>query len=210
MEAYIDNMVVKSKEDRHLDHLAEVFAILKKHQLRLNAEKCAFGVDSSQFLGHLVTRRGIEADPNQIVTVEQLKPPTTLKEIQKLTGMAAALKRFISRLLDKCHAFFPALKGKSRRSFTWTTECDEALADLKKYPSSAPLLIKSRGYEDLYLYLAVSQHAASSTLVLREGAEDQPIYFTSKTLLPAQTRYLPLEKLALALVLAARKLLPYF
>lgn len=52
MEAYIDNMVVKSKEDRHLDHLAEVFAILKKHQLRLNAEKCAFGVDSSQFLGH--------------------------------------------------------------------------------------------------------------------------------------------------------------
>ncbi|XP_058208218.1 uncharacterized protein LOC131321231 [Rhododendron vialii] len=63
MEAYIDDMVVKSlKAENHLSHLAEVFAILKKYKLRLNADKCAFGVSSWKFLGYLVTRRGIEPD----------------------------------------------------------------------------------------------------------------------------------------------------
>ncbi|XP_058217346.1 uncharacterized protein LOC131328417 [Rhododendron vialii] len=124
--------------------------------------------------------------------------------------MAAALNRFISKSLDKCYAFFHALKGKSRRSFEWTADCDSALTELKEYLSSAPLLVKPKEYETLYLYLAVSAHAVSSALARRVGTDDLPIYFTSKTLLLAQTRYLPLEKLALALVSAARKLLPYF
>ncbi|XP_058198489.1 uncharacterized protein LOC131314008 [Rhododendron vialii] len=211
MEAYIDDMVVKSlKVENHLSHLAEVFAILKKHKLRLNADKCAFGVSSGKFLGYLVTRRGIEADPNQISAIQQLKPPSTPREIQKLTGMAAALNRFISRSSDKCHVFFQTLKKQSRRSFKWTEDCDAALAELKSYLSSAPLLVKPVAFETLHLYLAVSPHAVSSALVRREGLEDQPIYFSSRTLLPAQTRYLPLEKLLLALVTTARKLLPYF
>lgn len=64
MEAYIDDMVVKSiKAENHLAHLAEAFAILKKFKLRLNAEKCTFGIGSGKFLGYLVIRRGIEADP---------------------------------------------------------------------------------------------------------------------------------------------------
>ncbi|XP_058210020.1 uncharacterized protein LOC131322641 [Rhododendron vialii] len=171
-------MVVKSLNAKnHLSHLAEVFAILKKHKLRLNADKCAFGVSSGKFLGYLVARRGIEADSNQISAIQQLKPPSTPWEFQKLTGMAAALNRFISRSSDKM---------------------------------LSPLLVKPVAFETLHLYLAVSPHAVSLALVRREGLEDQPIYFTSRTLLPAQTRYLPLEKLLLALVTAARKLLPYF
>ncbi|XP_058215685.1 uncharacterized protein LOC131326817 [Rhododendron vialii] len=211
MEAYIDDMVVKSlKAENHLSHLAEVFAILKKHKLRLNADKCAFGVSSGKFLGYLVTRRGIEADPNQISAIQQLKPPSTPRAIQKLTGMAAALNRFISRSSDKCHVFFQTLKKQSRRSFKWTEDCDAALTKLKSYLCSAHLLVKPVAFETLHLYLAVFPHAVSSALVRREGLEDQPIYFSSRTLLPAQTRYLPLEKLLLALVTAARKLLPYF
>lgn len=78
MEAYIDDMVVKSlKAKNHLAHLAKAFAILKKYKLRLNAEKFAFGVGSGKFLGYLITRRGIEADPNQIKAVQQLKAPST-------------------------------------------------------------------------------------------------------------------------------------
>ena len=70
MEAYIDDMVVKSKEkSQHLADLAEMFAILKCHKLRLNASKCAFGVGTGKFLGFLVTNRGIEADPSQIKAI---------------------------------------------------------------------------------------------------------------------------------------------
>ena len=64
MEVYIDDMVVKSKNaEDHLHHLSEVFEVLNKHKLRLNADKCVFGVSSGKFLGFLVTSRGIEADP---------------------------------------------------------------------------------------------------------------------------------------------------
>lgn len=180
------------------------------HKLCLNAKKCVFGVSAKKCLGHLVTRQGIEADPCQITAVANLQPPRTIREIQRLTGMAAALNKFISKSSDKCHAFFHALKGKSRRSFEWTADCDTALTELKSYLSSAPLLVKPKEFENLYLNLAISSHTVSSALILQEGSEDKPVFFTSKTLLPAQTRNLPLEKLALALVSATRKLLPYF
>lgn len=79
VEAYIDDLVVKSqKESNHLRDLADVFEILKKCKLRLNAKKCVFDVGAGKFLGHLVTRRGIEANPCQISVVANLKPPRTI------------------------------------------------------------------------------------------------------------------------------------
>ncbi|GFS33557.1 hypothetical protein Acr_00g0029250 [Actinidia rufa] len=66
MDTYIDDMVMKSKEELdHIRDLTEVFRILKKHKLRLNTAKCAFGVSSGNFLEHLVTRRGIEVNLEQ-------------------------------------------------------------------------------------------------------------------------------------------------
>ena len=74
MEAYIDDMVVKSKviED-HLSDLVETFETLRKYRLKLNASKCAFGVRLGKFLGYLVTHRGIEINPDQIVALQNLK-----------------------------------------------------------------------------------------------------------------------------------------
>ena len=67
IEIYIDNMVVKSKvESEHVNDLGNIFEILRKHKLRLNASKCSFGVGSGKFLGYMVTHRGIEVNPDQI------------------------------------------------------------------------------------------------------------------------------------------------
>ena len=82
VEAYIDDMVVKSKEDfGHLFDLGEVFAILRKHKLRLNASKCSFGVRSRKFLGYMITHRGIEVNPDQIRAIHKLHPPRNPKEV---------------------------------------------------------------------------------------------------------------------------------
>ena len=118
MEVYIDDMVVKSKEKA--DHIADLkvtFDILRQFQLKLNASKCAFGVSSGKFLGHLVTERGIEANPDQITALQTLESPKTTKEVQKLTGMAAALNRFISHSSDRCRPFFQLLK--KRKGYEW-------------------------------------------------------------------------------------------
>ena len=90
-------MVVKSKVvSEHVGDLGDIFEILRKHKLRLNASKCSFSVGSSKFLGYMVTHRGIEVNPDQVKAINSLQLPRNSKEIQKLTGMTAALNRFIS------------------------------------------------------------------------------------------------------------------
>ncbi|XP_058217932.1 uncharacterized protein LOC131328958 [Rhododendron vialii] len=123
--------------------------------------------------------------------------------------MVTALNRFIRRSSDLCRPFFRAITT-SRRRFVWTEECEQALQSLKQYLSHAPLLVKPLPDEDLYLYLAISDHATSAVLVRKEGMEHQPIFYSRKTMTDSQMRYLPMETLALALVSAKTSLLPYF
>ena len=111
MEAYINDMLVKSKAiEDHLTNLVETFETLWKHHLKLNASKCAFGISSGKFLGYLVTHQGIEVNLDQIVALQNLKSPRSPKEVQRITGMTAALNRFISRSADRCQPFFHLLK----------------------------------------------------------------------------------------------------
>ena len=115
VEVYIDDMLVKSvrKED-HLSNLKEVFEILWRDKLRLNASKCLFEVSSGKFLGHIISDRGIEANLDQISAFLSLEKPRDAKQVQRLTRMIAALSRFISRSADKCRVFFRLL-GKKRK-----------------------------------------------------------------------------------------------
>ena len=107
IEIYIDDMVVKSKMvSEHLGDLQVVFVILRSYKLRLNASKCSFSVGSGKFLGYMVTHQGIEVNPDQITSINNMRTPRNPKEVQKLTGMAAALNRFISRSADRCRPFF--------------------------------------------------------------------------------------------------------
>ncbi|KAM2654056.1 hypothetical protein EV2_025609 [Malus domestica] len=137
-----------------------------------------------------------------------MKSPTTLNEIQSLTRRAAALNRFLSRSTNQCKLFFKAIKRAQRDK--WDEECEKAFQDLKKYLTSPPLLSKLEAAEDLYIYLAVSEVAVSSALIRKELEAQLLVFYTSKALLDAKTRYSKIKKLILALVVAARKLRPYF
>ena len=160
------------------------------------------------FLRYIVTHRGIEANLEQIRAIHSIPSPKSVNEVQKLTGRMAALSRFISKLSDKCHAFFGTLKNP--KDFQWTEECESVLHELKAYLTTPPLLSMPLLGEVLLLYLAVSEHAVSAVLVREEGSKQLPTYYVSKALLDPETRYSHLEKLALALIVAARKLRPYF
>ena len=119
IEVYIDDMVVKSKVvSEHVGDLGDIFEILRKHKLCLNASKWSFGVGSGKFLGYMVTHCGIEVDPDQVKTINSLQPPRNPKEVQKLTGMTIALNWFISRSVDRCKPFFQLLNEWKR--FEWT------------------------------------------------------------------------------------------
>lgn len=83
---------------------------MRQHNLHLNVEKCAFDVGFGKFLGYMISMRGIEVNPDQIMSIQQLHPPNDPKEVQKLTGMIVALNRFVSRSADRCRSFFQLLK----------------------------------------------------------------------------------------------------
>ena len=117
IEIYVDDMVVTE----HLGDLGDIFDVLRRHKLHLNATKCSFGVGSGKFLGYMVTHGGIEVNPDQIKAINDLKPSRNAKEVQKLTGMIAALNRFISRSADRCRPFY--LLINKWKGFEWSKDC---------------------------------------------------------------------------------------
>ena len=165
VQVYVDNMLVKSlREDDYLGDLQETFDTLQTYNMKLNLSKCAFGVTAGNFLGFMVSYRGIEVNPEKVRVIMELSPPKTVKEVQSLNDKIAALNRFVSRVTNKCLPFFRTLK----KSFEWTNECQQAFENLKVYLSSPPLLSPSRPGEELFLYLAISQAIISTTLVRKE------------------------------------------
>ncbi|XP_074376974.1 putative mitochondrial protein AtMg00860 [Apium graveolens] len=120
----------------------------------------------------MVSKRGIEANPDKIKAILDMEPPKTIKDVQKLTRRVAALGRFISKSGDKCLPFFKSLK--KIKDFIWTDEIQEAFEGLKKYMVQAPLLAKPDLNETLYLYLAVSENALSAVFVKEELESRNP------------------------------------
>ena len=209
MEVYIDDMVVKSKKaEDHLRDLEEAFDILDSYNMKLNPSKCHFGVKAGKFLGYMVTQRGIEASPEQIKALINIKSPANAKDVQRLTGRIAALNRFISKSSEKCKEFYDILR--KNKKFEWNEKHENALQALKEYMSSAPALAKPEKGDVLSLYLAVSSTAVSAVLVKDHEGTQYPIYYVSKSLLDAESRYSHLEKLILALIMASTKLRHYF
>ena len=142
IEIYVDDMVVKSKVvTEHLEDLVDIFDVLRRHKLHLNASKCPFGVGSSKFLGYMVTHRGIEVNLDHIKAINDLKLPRNSKEVQKFTGMIAALNRFISRSADRCRPFY--LLINKWKGFEWSKECTVAFQQIKEYLSQPPIDRKS-------------------------------------------------------------------
>ena len=177
--------------------------------MKLNPLKCAFEVSAGRFLGFMVTQRGIKVNPAQLKAILQSPAPSSKKGIQQLTGRLAALRRFISRFTDRLKPFFTTMREANWAE--WNEECDWAFVAIKQYLTEPPILVSPEAGDTLYLYLAASDIAVSAALFKECGdVKLRPVFFISKSLTDAETRYSHLERAALALRTAAQKLRPYF
>jgi hypothetical protein len=200
VEAYVDDVVVKTQNCNTLiADLEETFASLREYQWKLNPNKCVFGVPSRKLLGFIISHRGIEANPEKISAITKMKALTCIKDVQKLTGCMAALKRFISKLGERELPFFKLLKHQEK--FVWTQEAEQALAQLKHFLSKPPVLTAPRKKEQLLLYLAATIHVVSTAIIV-EWQEDghaypvqRQVYFVSEVLSDSKARYQPVQKL---------------
>src|SRR6266511_1801895 len=105
------DIVVKTRDRSTLiQDLEETFANLRKINLKLNPEKCVFGVPSGKLLGFFVSYPGIEANPDKIKAIEQIQAPKTVKDVRRLTRCVTALSKFISKSAERALPFFKILK----------------------------------------------------------------------------------------------------
>ena len=121
-----------------------------------------------------------------------------------MIGRVAALNRFVSKSVDKCLPFFKSLR--KNKAFEWTDESEMAFQQLKDYLGSPPLLTVPNLGEDLILYLYILPTVVSEVLIQEQDKVQKPVYYVSKVLMGAETRYLKIEKLANTLLITVRKL----
>ena len=162
--------------------------------MKLNLTKCTFGVSSGRFLGYLVTQEN-PSDPRD-ETSNYLKGDSKL---DRTSSYPQPLPLAIHRSMQ---AVIQSYQEGTMRQMGWRVR--------KKYLTSPLLLSKLEVAENLYIYLAVSEVAVSSTLIREELWAQLLVFYTYKAFLDAETRYSMIEKIILELVLATQKLRPYF
>nr|GEY44509.1 protein NYNRIN-like [Tanacetum cinerariifolium] len=194
-----------------LKDIQETFERFRSINMKLNLKKCSFDVKEGPFLGHLITKQDIKANPSKVKAVTDLDQPRTLKDVQSLNEKLAALSQFLSKGAERSLAFFKVIKGcKDKKSIQWTTEADKELEKTKKLIQALPTLTLPKVGETLTMHLAASRESISVVLAAKRNKGWTPIFFISRVLQGAKLNYLALEKLVLALVHAARRLRRYF
>jgi hypothetical protein len=160
VHAYVDDVVVKTKQSGTLlDDFKETFANLRRYRMKLNPEKCTFGVPAGQLLGYIISPQGIEANPSKIKAIEALEKPTQLRDMQKFAGRLASLSRFVSRLGEKAMPLYQLMKKTDQ--FVWSS----ALM-MPSMTSSKPCLLR----QSWLRRLRESQYCSTSWPLLESSA----------------------------------------
>ncbi len=207
VEIYIDDVVVKSTSiEGHLEDLRQILERTRRFGLRMNPKKCAFGVTAGQFLGFLVHERGIEIGLKSQEAVRTMKPPTTRKELQQLIGKINFVRRFISNLSGRIEPFMGMVKIKSDDEFRWGAEQQRAFEEIKEYLSKPPVLVSPQQDRPFYIYLSVADTSIASVVVQVHDGQEKVVFYISRRMLDAETRYPEIEKLCLCLFFTCTKL----
>uniref|UniRef100_A0A2N9J929 Reverse transcriptase domain-containing protein n=1 Tax=Fagus sylvatica TaxID=28930 RepID=A0A2N9J929_FAGSY len=210
IEDYVDDIVVKSKKrEDHLGILRKVFDRCRLYKLKMNPLKCAFGVSAGKFLGFLVHNRGIDVDPAKASAIATMKAPTSHKELKSFLGRLSYIRRFIPGLAAVTAVFTPLMKKGV--PFIWSTACQQAFEKIQQIMTKLPTVCAPVPGRPLRLYLASNSEAIGG-LVAQEDEEgtERPIYYVSRALKDAETRYSGAERACLALIYASQRLRHYF
>jgi hypothetical protein len=171
IQVYINDVVITTrKEESLIGDIRETFDNLDKYKIKLNPNKCSFGVPAGQLLGFLVSARGIKANQEKIQAILTIGKPIKLHQVQHLTGRVVALSRFVARLGEKALPFY-ALMKKMDKKFEWTGEADATFAHLNKVLSTPLVLVTPKEREPLLLYITATHQVVSTVLVVKRSEE---------------------------------------
>jgi hypothetical protein len=175
----------------------------------MNPNKCAFGVSAGEFLGFLVHEGGIEVGKKSMKAIDDVVPPTNLKELQSLLGKINFVRIFISNLSQKVLLFSPLLRIKKDQKFVWGDEQQKAFDEIKEYMKEPPVLVPPQLNKPFMLYVAADTQTIGSALIQEFEGKERVVAYLSRKLLDPATRYSATEKLCLCVYYSCTKFQHY-
>ena len=206
--AYIDDIIIYSKDaNEHIKHLQIVFDLLRDAGLKLKLSKCEFGVEKVKYLGHEISKNGINPDPEKIAVIKKLQYPRTIREVRSFLGMAGYYRRFIRNFAETAFPLTQLTKKYGR--FKWGPECENAFNKLKECLCETVTLAHPDTIKPYNLYTDASDYAVGAVLTQELEGGEKVIQFLSKQLDDGQRKWATIEKEAYAIVYAVNKLRPF-
>ena len=191
---YLDDILIaSSSQEEHLQDLELVFKTLEENGLVVNRKKCILGEKSIEFLGHLCDAHGIKPLPCKVEAIRKVKPPTTIKELQRFLGMINYYRRFIKAAAYHLFHLFEALGAKPKR-LDWTAEMQSSFDAIKEALANATMLHHPDSSLPLSLTTDASDVAIGGVIEQRGPKGWEPLAFFSKKLSDSQQKWSPYDR----------------
>ncbi len=200
---YLDDILIYSKSpEEHLQHLEQVFEVLREHSFYCKPSKCHFAKSELKYLGHIVGVDGIKVDPAKIAKVAEWPVPKSVGEVRSFVGLATYFRRFIqgfSTIARPLHAL--TKHGVAQLStFPWTASCQAAFEGLKAALTTAPVL-RLPNYDKPFEVIADASVHGLGAVLMQDG---HPVAYESRKFSPAEYNYDTGEQEMLAVVHALK------
>ena len=196
---YLDDIIIFGRSFKeHIQRLELVFKRLADSGLKIKGTKCKFFSQKIQFLGHVITEKGVEVDPEKVKAVQNMKTPTNLKEVRAVLGLVGFYRKFIPNFGATAEPLYKLLNKETK--FTWSIECQNSMEALKSKLLSAPILGYPNDRDPYTLTTDASLTGIGAILTQRQQSEDRVIAYASKTLNKGQRNYSATKRELFAIV----------
>ncbi|GFV52518.1 retrovirus-related Pol polyprotein from transposon opus [Trichonephila clavipes] len=204
VSVYMDDVIITSPSfNEQLDHLNQVFILLRDAGLTLNKEKCHFARDKLKYLGLIISKERIET-VNKVKAITEMAPSKNSKEVSKFLGMAGWYQKFIPKYADICEPLYRLKKEGAK--FNWSIEAQDSFDKVKRALTVAPVLQLQNFIEQFNLFTDASGVGIGAVL----NQNHRSIAFSSRTLNKVERNYTVTERECLALIRALNKFKTYF